>query len=395
MSATDSLAINGYNWSPYDYQFFAQAWNTPNINNPSFQGAQNTQNTAQTTNTAQGSILTQQNTPASSKEEEKGTNWGAIATGVAAVGAAALCIYAHGKGKGSGIIEKTTDGLKQIWNGFKGKAGKIINKGTTEFSVTKGANGETLCTIPNRTNIMKTPDAAQKLTEIGAKVDAPTLTNTTGIPLLNPKTTFAQGVKLREGTYIDGPMELTFKKGKVTSYKINGQDMLAKYRNPVEPTEIKNKETIDKLLSSFNRGEKLDKLTNVRYSHKENGVSRMFHCDRGVENPTLEFAVSNKFNASSDVVKAYGADNPKVADALKSFAEGKTDGLKILEADYVSPSFGTFHIKNGEITGLTEGGVFHAKDSDRFKALYSENKEAFDNVLKNEDGFTNIVRVLA
>ena len=82
---------------------------------------------------------------------------------------------------------------------------------------------------------------------------------------------------------------------------------------------------------------------------------------------------------------------------LKSIAEGKTDGLKIASAEYVSPTFGTFKIENGNIIGLTEqNGKYITPTTDRFKALYSNNKEAFDNVLKQEEkDLANVVRVLA
>ena len=326
-------------------------------------------------------------TPTYRKEEEK-SYWaeGIIGTALT-IGAAVLCRKAYVKGNpAKGFFERIGDGFVNMWkSGVAKVTGKL--KPTQEFSQTT-INGKNVFTVPNRTNNIRGAVASEELAKIGADTKAPTLLNISG-----DKVSLAKGIKIREGEFADAATGLHYKfsKGKLTKLEYGGKNIL----NSTEPEHIAMVKQAKEQIAKYMKGENLNKLASYKFSHTENGTSRLFTYTQG-NKPELKCAASKWFDSSADAVQAYGATNTKAGNALKALAEGKTDGLKIVQAEYVSPTLGTFRIKNGEVVGLTQGGKYFDKTTDRFIAEQAKNPEAFANVLKQEEkDLINVVRVLA
>jgi len=373
-------AIGGYGYDPY----FMAAYQSYN---PNFQGASQSTGTTQTTQ--QQGLTTSEPTFRAKKKEEKSSGSAAklIVGGALAIGTGVMLYKAHKKGGEKGIVE----GFKQMWKGITGKGGQTASAKPKTFSYQE-INGAQTVTIPNRTNIIR-ENQLGKLNSVGSDKAIVEIIDTTTNKL-------SKGVRLNKGTYCDDNLKLVFKDGKVVKYEVKTDDkwvdMLSKYKNPIEADDITNQKRINEVLAKFQKGEDIDKFTDIRYTHTENGVTKVFTKANKDANAELKYAFANRFNIADDAVEAYRLDNNNADKALKALAEGKDDGWKIAKADYVSPTHGTFHIENGKITGLTIDGTKYSVDSDKYKSLYKNNKEAFDNVLKvKNDELTNIVRELA
>ena len=383
-------AIGGYASDPY----FMAAYSSPNTQYyqmmqqmyaaQSQQAAATNTATSATTPAFQGTAAIA--TDAAPKEEKSSSNAGWWILGAAATIAAGAYCYKRGDGKG---FQKIIDGAKKIFSSSKDKVQEVLknNKTPKEFTV----NDQKLCTVPNRTNYMRKGDVAGELTKIGVSSAAPALTR-----VVDGKTVLGEGVKLRDYTFTDAGNVFRVKKGKVVSYTNSaGENVLARYTHPVESTDVTYQKKIKDLIAKFNSGENLDKVSNIQFSHSANGTSRLFSMGKITETPQLQCAASNQFNIGSKAVTAYRAKNESVDKALKAFSDGKKDGLAIAQAEYVSPSLGTFKIQNGDVTGITVGGRFYPKGSEDFISMEYHNKEAFKNVLEHKDEFTNIIYKVA
>lgn len=336
--------------------------------------------------TPQPTLVENKTNTSTQAEKKSGVSTAEVIIGtVLTLGAAALCKKAYVKGNpNKGFFKRIGDGFNKFWESGSEKLTQYIKP--ERFSHTT-VNGQNVYTIPNRRNIIRTNGAQNHLAEIGVSADAPQIHNAGKL---------AKGIKIRSGecTLAESGNSIVykFKNGKLTSIKYNGEDIM----KSTDPNKLNIKKQVEEKVKRHMKGEDLDNLNNLAYSHSENGTSRLFRCANGTENPQLTAGVSRNFSSNSDAIQAYAADNPKVKDVLKAIDEGKTDGLKIASAEYIEPSLGTFHIKDGKITGITQGNTFYDTTTDRFKNLYSNNKEAFDNVLKqDENKFTNVVRILA
>lgn len=315
-------------------------------------------------------------------QEEKSSNAGWWILGAAATIAAGAYCYKKGDGKG---LEKIVDGFKKIFSSSKDKVQKVVKNSKTakEFTV----NDKNLCTIPNRTNFIRKGTATEELAKLGVSADAPALTR-----IVDGKTVLGEGVKLRDYTFTHNGNTFRVRKGNVVSYTNSaGENVLARFKAPVESTDVAYQKEIKEMIAKFNRGENLDALGNIRFSHSANGTSRLFSMGSVAETPQLQCAASNQFHIGSKAVTTYRYKNESVDKALKAFSDGKKDGLAIAQAEYVSPSLGTFKIQNGEVAGITVDGRFYPKGSEDFISMEYHNKEAFKNVLEHKDEFTNII----
>lgn len=376
-------AIGGYASDPY----FMAAYSSPNTQYYQMMqqmSASQPQQTASTSNAASTTTPTFQGTAGTdaAPKEEKSSNAGWWILGAAATIAAGAYCYKKGDGKG---FQKIIDGCKKIFSHGKDKAQEVLKNSRTaeEFTV----NDKKLCTIPKRTNFIRTNNATAELANLDVSADAPALTRVVG-----GKTVLGEGVKLRDYTFTHNGNTFRVRKGKVVSYTNSaGENVLARFRAPVESTDVAYQKEIKEMIAKFNRGENLGDLSNIRFSHRANGTSRLFSMDSIAETPQLQCAASNLFHIDSVPVTAYRARNEGVDKALTALTEGKKDGLAIAQAEYVSPSLGTFKIQNGDVTGITVGGRFYPQRSNVFASLEYRNKEAFKNVLKHQDEFTNII----
>lgn len=373
--AIDSIGANPY---------FMGAYNFPNANYMTVPQVAQTAATADTTAVAQP-----ETTVARRKEEKKDNSTAKLIVGTALVlGAAYLCRKAYKAGTpGKGTVDRIIDGFgqwgKNIKNWGKGVKDKVVNP--EKFSVTK-IGEETVCTIPNRHNIVKGAEgAAEKLGQIGATTDAPAILDSAG--------KLAEGIKIKNGTFVHDGHTFIVKKGKI----VGCENMTAEafrdfFKLPKTTENIEGKKKIEEALAKFLKGET---GTVTQYSHTKDGVARLF--EQGTDGAyNLRCGVSNRFNVNSDAVNAFRHDNPAIDTALKGFAESKTDGLKLASAEFSRPDLGTLYIKDGEISAIkwTDGQTYQ-KGSEKWKALMQTNKEVYENILKDTESLQNRVYQMA
>ena len=371
-------AIGGYGYDPY----FMAAYQSYN---PNFQA---TNQAPDTTQTVQQGLATNDPTFRGKKKEEENSGSAAslIVGGALAIGTGVLLYKAHKKGGEKGILE----GLKQMWKGVKGKVSNVTNPAKSKTFSYQEINGQKIVTIPNRTNRIQGDDIASKLQTLGYNNNAAEIINNTTNKL-------NKGIKIHSGQYFDGKIRFSFKGNEVVKYEtlVNG-----KWVDTIEPNNINPKEVINNTLTKIRKGEELDKVTNLKYSHTENGLTKVFTQANKDANAELEYAITNRFAIDDVAVNAYRYDNKNVDDALKALEKGDKNGWKIAKADYVSQDIGTVHIENGKIIGLTVESNGKKQrfsvNSDTYKELCGKYPTTFENILKAEEkDLTNIVRTLA
>ncbi len=380
--AIDSVGANPY---------FLGAYNSPNMNYvPSFQGTTSPQATVTAADTA--TVDNSTNVPRK-KEEKKDNTTAKLIVGTAlTIGAACLCRKAYKAGNGTGTIEKIFDGFGQWGQNIKNLGKKAKDKviSPEKFSVTQ-IGDKTVCTIPGRAQAIRGVEGAtDKLAQVGATADVPALTDAAG--------KLAEGIKIKNGTFVFDGKTFIVNKGKITGIEGMAEDAFKDlYKLPKTQENIELKTKINEALAKFTKGELIGQqgTTITQFSHSKDGVSRLFN-----QNTTggydLRCGVTNRFNVNSDPVLALRHDNPTVDTALKSFAEHKTDGLKLATAEYTSPELGTLFIKNGEITSIKKpDGTICEKGSEAWKALMQKNKEIYENILQDTASLQNKVYHLA
>lgn len=318
------------------------------------------------------------------KEEKKDNTTAKLIVGTAiALGAAYLCRKAYCAGSGTGVLEKIGNGFKQwgknITNWGKGVKDKVITP--ERFSVSK-IGEETVCTIPNKRNIIK---GAEKLSEIGATAEVPNILNEAG--------KLAEGIKIKNGTFVHEGQTFIVKKGKIVGCEgMTAEAFRDLFKLPKTTENIEGKKKIEEALAKFLKGET---GTVTQYSHTKDGVARLF--EQGADGAfNLKCGISNRFNANSDAVMAYRHNNPSVKTALEGFAKGETNGLKLASAEFTRGDLGTLYINNGEITAIKgTNGEICKKGSQAFDALMERNKEVYENILKDPNCLQNKVYQLA
>lgn len=373
--AIDSIAYNPY---------FQMAYNSPNFYGVTQQAA-----AAQGVTTPQtaATAVTEQTIPAAKKEEKKDNTTAKLIVGTAlALGAAYLCKKAYNVGQGTNAVDKILNGFgqwgKNVKNWCKGVKNKVVSP--EKFSVTKIGN-ETVCTVPGKHNIVKGAEgAAEKLGQIGATTETPAILDSAG--------KLAEGIKIKNGTFVHDGKTFIVKKGKIVGCE--GMTKEAFKEHYIKSTDGINeiKKIKETSLAKFLKGET---GTVTQYSHTKDGVARLF--EQGGDGAfNIQCGVSNKFNVNSDAVYAFRHDNPTVDTALKSFAENKTDGLKLTSAQFSRDDIGTLYIKDGEISAIkwTDGQTYQ-KGSEKWKSIMQQNKEAFENILKDTESLQNKVYNMA
>ena len=367
---TGLYGVGGYDsmaYSPTAYQAFMQAYNTPNANQ--YQAQATTPNV--TANQAQAAPTTGITTvPFKGNEKEEKKNhaaaWAIIGT-VATIGAAALCRKAYNKGSGTTALAKIGDGFKVLWNGSKNKVSGFFSRPT----ITR--NGEnTVCTLPNRKwNILSGNDATELAQKAGIDTTIPNLTD--------------KASKLTEYTFTHDGLDITVKNNKI----VKCSKVKENYLGTLKKDEDLLQRVTDQI-SDFSKGNRLDELRNISFRNDTPNAQRRFFTPRLDGPVSLKTAVTNQFNINSDAVKAYRTVHPDFDTALKNFAEGKVDGLRLISADS-KQDFGIIKIKGDSVRGIQIGNAYYPKGSDKFTILEAKNKEIFEKLFENKDNFTNIL----
>lgn len=388
-----------------DYAYFMNAYNSPNAAYMQYLAAMDKQAAAQGTTAANASTPTAATTPESifeepkttavtpAVEEPKSSNSTALFLGsVAALSATALCLVAHKKGVGEGTWAKVGDGLKKIFHiGGKdaaAEAGKLTHT-VKEFSI----NDKNLCRVPGRHNRIS-GDAANiqaELQKIGVDAAAPTsLVRTIG-----GKPALEEGIKLREYTFTVGTGNkakvFKVKNNKIVSCKDNsGTELISKFRTAEKTKNFgktgSTREEIEKMVTGFQKGENLGNVSNLKYSHTADGTTRVFD-----QSGNIQYAVSDWHALDSDAVNAYRGRNSAIDEMIKKHLKGEDGALKMVEAEYIHPTLGTFTLKNGELNGIKIGGTYYPKGSDKFESLCYQNKDVFAQIPKEKTGYSNII----
>lgn len=393
----NSLAINGLYNDPY----LMQALNSPNY----YQMKQAQQAGTQATNATQSSTPTAgTNNPSfqggatnvANAGSGSGTGVAITLTSLAAVGGTALWLLNRGKGKGAkNFLEQIKLGWQSLGKNANSKKLQVLQK-----------DGKTLVTIPKTTNkIQGSADSMKKQLEAIGLKDG----DKAGLDILTTvkdgEKVLADGVKIRRGTYtLSNGNIVTFKNGKVVKYTDStGKDILVQYTEPGRVAKYKgvneaNKKEIDDMLAGLNKGENLDKISNLVVTIEQNGILRkMTNTTTGSE-LNLNWAMSKKFDLNNKQVQAYRNNNKDIDEFLKQIESGKTDVGKIVGAEYTTKMHDgqkyTFVIENDTIKCLKDSSGRKLSQVDQ-DALEYNNKKTFEKVFKNKDKFENIIREAA
>ncbi len=381
---TDLSLYNSMGYNPY----FMNAFNSPNANMLSFYGYNNAgqaqgtqQNSEVQSNTTDATTTTMAAKDDAKKEESNSGAALAVIGTVATIGAACLCRKAYKAGTGTKTTEKILNGFKSWFNSAIDEVGSKLAGKAEKFSITK-VNGETVCTIPGKTNRIKTGDIATQAQKLGISTEAAQLTD--------------KESKIISYVIRDNGNEIFVRGGRIVGYKnALGESLnIKKLTAPTEAGDIAYSKTIKEIMSKVGKKDAtaLSQIEDVFFTQTSNGATRKFVANAtDASKDGLRGIETNKFTSDSKVVKQYLANNKNVDDAFKEFGEGKFDKLKAVEAQYEIPGLGRFKIENDKVVGVTIGGKYHKAGSTDFDALYYDNKEAFENILKNKDSFTNVV----
>ncbi len=367
-----SYAIDSMGANPY-------LLNALNYPNPYY-----TQTPVNTTAVSTAAETPVETTVARKKEEKKDGSTAKLIVGTAlALGAAYMCKKAYNVGAGTGVLEKIGNGFKQwgqnITNWGKGVKDKVI--APEKFSISK-IGEETVCTIPNRRNILR---GTEKIGEIGVTAETPKILDSAG--------KLAEGIKIKNGTFVHEGQTFIVKKGNIVGCEGMSKEAFRDFFTHPKTTEnIEGKKKIEEVLAKFMKGET---GTVTQYSHTKDGVARLF--EQGSDGAfNMKCGISNRFNANSDVVMAYRHNNPSVKTALEDFAKGETKGLKLASAEFTRSDLGTLYITNGEISAIKgSDGKICKKGSEAFDALMERNKDVYENILKDPNCLQNKIYQLA
>ena len=333
---------------------------------------------------------------------EKSGNGKAIITGAAITSAAALIAVATHKGSGKGV-KKTLDGFKVLFEGAKSKLGftkKVSSNAPKDFTI-RTVDGKTVCTMPGHLNKVggkgvAEADIVKELENLGYKnvANLPKDLTTVFVDADGKAVVkLADGIKLNHYEFVHEGVTYTVKSGKVV--KITGTNALKleQFNNPLS----ENKELVDavkKKIEGFEKGENINDLSNIKLTHKQDGLTRIFTLSKASETPKLTGAISDRYSVESTKIKAYLDKNEAADKVVKSFTEGKFDDLSIASAELTAKLDGkdcTFFIENGEITAIKIDGAIHKKGSNDFAALHHDYPTDFENALKNTHSFENVV----
>jgi hypothetical protein len=385
-----SYAISGLgtgNLSPEAMQYFLQAYNT----NPSFYGAPSS-TTSQAVTNAQTSTDTQAATKATqypglvaTKPEEESSNTGLILSGIATVGALAMCVAAHGKGSGKTAGAKIMDGFSKMFKGGKEKLTSLA-KAKSEFTMRTTSDGKRVFTLPDKKGQtikgtsaeiseqlkklgIETPEASKVLADTNSKItDFEMIVNHGGI---NNK------VVVRKGKLV-----------KLTNEA--NESVMGSYTGNSEFQSAIDK-AIEKVISKDSSALADTSLTNIGLTQKTDNAIYRYVLNNGTTEPKLRYALTNRFGYDSTAVKAYLDKNPSMNSAVETYMKkGTTEGLKLKTADYTTP-IGTVKIEGDKIKGIVVDGKFLDVESDAYHALHKDNAKILDNVFDNTKKFTNTV----
>lgn len=370
-----SYAIDTIGANPY----LMNTWNYPNpyyIQTP---------DTTSTTETSTDTPVVQRK-----KADKKDNSTAKLVIGTAiTLGAAYLCRKAYCTGTGSGVFEKIGNGFKQwgqnITSWGKGVKDKVIP--SEKFSVSQ-IGDETVCTIPGKKNYIKgtTTNISSQAEKLGISTELAELTS--------------KDSNILSYTIKDAGNTITVRGGNIVGFKNSAGETIdiKKLTAPMTESDIAYSKSIKELIEKVGKRDAnvLNQLENVYYTQTANGTTRRFVANAA--NPDkngLRGVITNRFGIGTDTVKQYRQHNESVSKALDALKEGKTEALKIAEAQCEVTGLGKFKIVNGEVAGITVGDTYYAKGSERFDALLFDHKEAFENVLKNKEQYTDIVYHMA
>lgn len=347
-------------------------WKAYNYNPVNFTGASDTtsvKDTADTSTVSQQQLLQE---PVATKSKSSA---GTIITSGLFVAGAAACIAAAYKGNGKGIA-KMIDGFKQFWRWGTEKLGLAVKKGRPkEFTIRK--EGENVvCTLKNRLNRIKGGNMEAELKGISSTNVAPELSGNLA----------ANGIKARAYEFEYNGLNYVVRKGKVVGVKdSSGFVKLSADEVKNLPNELKTKVT------EFEKGNNWDELLNLEFSHSENGVSRLFTRTNKDAASELKCAITDRYNANSDAVRAYLEKNNRAKVKMEAFTKGELNNLAVLKGEYQADGIGTFIIEHNTVTGIRIDGKVYSSSSDKFIRLKADNKEIFDKVMEHKAEFTNAI----
>jgi hypothetical protein len=396
--------------NPQTMQYLYAAMQSPNINNPAFM-SDTTQNSitqsTDTTDTANTGGITKDEmaeylknagirTKDTETEKESSNTLGWVVGTALTVGAAALCIKAHGKGVGDSTFSKICDGFGKMFSSAKGIV-TSAGKKSTKFTLGGTEKGGRYCTVPGKNEQILTGNniTTDGLTRLGLK-DTNALLSDSGSKITDFR------YKL---TYEGKDYAVLVKDGKVKKILTRGADgklenIIGTYNQEGADNQLRKQvnEFVEKVINKEEGalGDVNAQVSHIRYTNTaDNGAVFTYQIDKGTDTTAsaLRRVSTNRYSIDSDAVKAYRQQHPEFSQKLEQYlSKGKNDGfLSMASAEYQVPSTDQRVIfENGAVKGIWKGDKYYAANTEECRAALFDIKN-LDKIAQNPDKLNNIV----
>ena len=345
----------------------------------------------------QDSLTTQPTNVGMPQVEEKKSASTALATtlllGTTAIGTA--CWLAS-RGRSAGA--------KGLWNqiktGFK-SFGKGSTKVAPKFQARQLENGKWVISLPDKARVFKGTEIATNKDSLGIAVNEG-LKWTDDLAMIKGYNLEIKGADntIKRITYRNGEVISCVDLSK--SLTDSTRNLTEAYRNGSIDEALKSQ--IDDAIKAINSKDvtKLPSnisLKNIAYTQEMDGAQALFAANVETKFGTngIKLLKTNRYPLESDQVWAERTGEFK--DAILALTNAKKpvyDAWQVGVGTYNPkikgwPSAASIKIKDNQIVGISENGVFHDTNSVRYRSLYNQYQSTFDDAFKHQGEFKDVV----
>lgn len=307
----------------------------------------------------------------------------------------ATCVIAKGK---SGTNWFSGERWKTGWNAIKSdwfgigkkateKAAENIDDLTHRAITGRKVGEEWVISIPSKKQVLKGADATTKAKNLGLNVNEALAWTDDAAKLDSGWINFEYNGQKSKAFYKNGEIRKVFnEKGKELTIADTLKEETQKITDAIKAKKLPDGMT----------------LTNARYSTVVEGSTVSYTSDFANKTRNgLNKISTNRHYASDDIVQAYADGQSDFSKCLKQLTDKKPnyEGWSIGHATYKPkelPANTEIVVKEGAVCGVNApnqyGKIeFFGLESEKYKALHNQYTALFDDAMKNQDKFQNVV----